>query len=96
MSGLVFFDYQMKLHKRGDREVTFQVSRQGTVATKQYNLWVSDEGRYIIMERDFSDTADISNLYYTATTSSESIADAWTNKAAKIYVEYNTMLDNIT
>ena len=94
MSGLVFLDYSMKIHGRGGHEVTFQVVRQATASPKSYNAWMSDEGRYIIQERDFTDTANISTMYYYGAIAA-SFATDWTGRAALTYVEYNEMFDNI-
>ena len=96
MSGLVFFDYKMQLHTKGDREVTFQVARQATASGVQYSAWLSDEGRYIFMKRDLSDTTDISNKYFTSTVATEAFVTAWADRTNKTYAEYNEMFDNIT
>lgn len=95
MSGLLFLDYSMKLHKRGGHEVTFQVARQATAAGVQYIAWLSDEGKYIIQERNLSDTTDIATNYYFGATASSFLTD-WAGRAALTFVEFNEMFDNIT
>jgi len=94
VSGLTFADYSMKLHDRGGHEVTFQIARQGVTGSIQYNAWLSDQGRYIIQERDISDSTNITNKYYYGANKAN-FSDDWTNRAALTYVEYYEIYDNL-
>ncbi len=91
MSGLTFQDDLHIFAKKGDNYVNFQVVRQDVSGDPSYNMWISSEGRYIIMERNASNSADITIKYFTATITDESLQDAWDDRAGKTYIEYNAL-----
>ena len=90
MSGLTFIDYSFSIHTKGGQEVNFQVARQdtGSVANKQYNAWLAENGAHVIMERDLTDSNDIITKYFFAKTG---FAANWTGRAGLDYVEYNEL-----
>lgn len=92
MSGLTFEDNLHIYNKRGDNYINFQVARQdnGSVANKQFNAWLSNQGSYVIMERDLTDPNDITNKYYIGKTIGDFEAD-WIDRAGLDYMEYNAL-----
>ena len=90
MSGLTVLEYSFKLHPRGGHEINFQMARQDTtsVANKQFNAWLADDGSHIIMERNLADTENMTTKYFFAKTG---FADNWTGRAGLDYVEYNAL-----
>ncbi len=95
MSGLTFRDGGFILHKKGDEYVNYQVARQdmGSVANKQFNAWLADDGSYIIMERDLTDSNDITNKYFHSKDSTNSgvFQDDWNDRATLTYEEYDAL-----
>jgi len=91
MSGLTFQDNLHVLNKKGDDYINFQAVRSDVSGDPQYNMWISSEGRYIIMERNSVDSANITIKYFTATVDVETLAVAWAARAVKDYVEYNAL-----
>ena len=90
MSGLTFTDSEFQLHDRGGNTVNYQAARQGSVGTKQYNAWISADGSFILMERDLSDSTDITTKYIRFP-STATFATEWTNKVTQTYVEYSEL-----
>ena len=90
MSGLTFTDNGFELHDRGGNTVNYQVARQGTTGTKQYNAWIAADGSFIIMERDLANTADMITKYIrfpkTATFQTE-----WDSRTSLTYVEFDAL-----
>ena len=90
MSGITFTDTALKMHRKGGHEVNFQVARQdmGSVADKQFNSWLANDGAHVIMERNLADTNDITTKYFFAKTG---FATNWTGRAGLTYVEYSAL-----
>ena len=91
MSGLTFQDDLHVLNKKGDNYINFQVVRQDMSGDPTYNMWISSEGRYIIMERNASVNTDITTKYFTAKITDETLQVAWDDRANKTYIEYNSL-----
>jgi len=96
MSGFEVLDYNFQLHTKGGHTASFQVARQITVTTNQYNVWLSNQGRYIISKRDLSDTTNIPTTYYYGNNKDNFATDVNpSNIGALTYVEFHTMYENI-
>lgn len=91
MSGLTFQDDLHVLNKKGDNYINFQVVRQDMSGDPTYNMWISSEGRYIIMERNATVSTDITTKYFTAKIADETLQVAWDDRAGKTYIEYNSL-----
>ena len=95
MSGLTFQDNQHVIAKFGDNYKNFQAARQdmGSVANKQFNAWLASDGSYIIMERDLTDTNDITTKYFHSKdrAAGRTFATDWADRAGLTYEEYNEM-----
>ena len=95
MSGMTFQDELHVMTKRGDNYMNFQTARQdmGSVANKQFNAWIASDGSYVIMERNLTDTNDITNKYFHSRNSTNAgvFADDWTARATLTYGEYDAL-----
>ena len=95
MNGETFFDYKYKIHKIGDHSVNFQTVRQdmGSVADKQFNAWMSEDGSYLIMERNLADRNDIITKYFSSRNSLNSAVfqTDWDARATLVYGEFNAL-----
>ncbi len=92
MSGLTFQDNNHIIAKKGDNYVNFQVARQDQVgaAGKRYEAWLSVEEGHIIMERNLSDTTDITMKYFYDADNGN-FQTNWDNRKTETYVEYNAL-----
>lgn len=91
MSGLTFQDDLHIIAKRGDNYVNFQAVRQDASTPIGYSAWLSATGDYIFMEQNRTDTSDITLKYFFAKISTEAFQTAWTDRANKSYIEYNSL-----
>ncbi len=94
MSGLDFVDNGFHIHKAGGRVVNFQAARFTTtkVDDKLYNAWLSEDGSYVIMERDFT---TLTTMYFIRRAVDISVTVTltidWANRANLTYVDYDAL-----
>jgi len=95
MSGLTFQDDLHVMNKRGDNYINFQAVRSdmGSVVNKTFNAWLTITGDYIIMERDASDSDDITIKYFHSKDSENAgvFATDWAARSTLTYKEYNEL-----
>ncbi len=96
MSGLTFKDALRVMTKRGDGYINFQAARQDVGAAVSYSAWLSgEESSYIIMERNRTDTNNITMKYFYATIKDEAFQDAWDDRVNKTYIEYTELFPSL-
>ena len=89
MSGLSFTDYTFSVHKRGGHVANYQPARWTTAlaSNKMYNAFLSEDGSYVIMERNFT---DLTIKYFIRQTSLDLDTD-WAGRTGLTYVEYSAL-----
>lgn len=92
MSGITFQDNNHVIAKKGDNYINFQAARQDQVGAddKRYEAWLSVEEGHIIMERNLSNTSDITFKYFHDSDNANFQAN-WDGRASLTYIEYDAL-----
>lgn len=85
MSGPAFKDYHYIHHKRGNVEITYEISDQDVSGDPQYFGFLNNSGGWIIMEQN------VAAGTYRYAIGDSLYSTAWTGKAALVYGTYASL-----